>query len=88
MNAVAEQPVVDNYLEPLQECFTPEVAARILALRADQKRQDRLDELAEKNKEGTLTESERREYALMVHAGNLISVIQSLARSYLARRAA
>ncbi len=71
---------LDRVLDPLAGCFTPEVARRIAALEADPDLQDRIDELAEKCNEGTLTDSERREYADYVDAFHLVGILQAKAR--------
>jgi hypothetical protein len=39
--------VLDQVIDPVGECFTPEVAKRIAALRATPAVQSRLDELAD-----------------------------------------
>ena len=66
-------------LDPVGECLTPEVAARIVALRADARLQGRLDELAEKNAEGKLTPREEAEYEAYVEALDVIAILQAKA---------
>ena len=63
------------------KCLTPEVAREIADLRADPELQARLDELAAKANEGALTEQERADYRAYIDAIDLISVLQSKARS-------
>lgn len=75
---------LDRILDPIRECFTAEVAARIVALRADPTVQARLDVLADKNNRGTLQDDERSELQAYVQAGNLIAVLQAKAQSFLA----
>lgn len=75
-----EPTVLARLLEPLVHCLTPEVAQNIVNLRADNALQARVDLLAEKNTEGTLTEEEREEYESYVHAANFISILQAKAR--------
>lgn len=72
-------------LDPLVDCLTPEVAARILALRADDATQAKIDDFAERHHEGQLTPEELDEYTAMVHAASMISVLQAKARAALAR---
>ncbi|HKI33504.1 MAG TPA: hypothetical protein VKA46_16740 [Gemmataceae bacterium] len=74
---------LDQLLDPVRACLTPEVATRIAALRADPTTQAELDLLAEKNAEGQLTPEERAKYEALVRAGNLIAVLQAKARSVL-----
>jgi hypothetical protein len=49
-------------LDPVAQCFTPEVAKRVAELRADPAVQARIEELAEKCNEGTITPEEMAEY--------------------------
>lgn len=72
--------LLDQLLDSIVECFTPEVAARIAALRANPKIQRRLDKLAEKNAAGTLTAQEKDEYSSCVEALDLIAILQTKAR--------
>lgn len=72
-------------LEPVGECFTPEVAARVANLRASPKVQARIDELAEKNTEGEITKEELAEYDSYIHAIDFIAVLQAQARLVLKR---
>lgn len=81
--AVAEPPVLDRLLDPIRECLTKDVAAKVAALRADAGTQAKLDEFVEKNKEGTLSAQERSQYDTMFQAGAMIAVLQAKARSVL-----
>jgi hypothetical protein len=84
MDAVLDLKTLDLLLDPVRDCLTPEVAARIAGLRADPAVQARLEELAERNREGTITPEERASYESLVRAINLISVLQAKARAALA----
>jgi hypothetical protein len=83
MSTTAELHTLDRLLDPVRDCLTPEVAARLVGLRADETVQAKLDALAERNAEGTLTPDERTEYEALVSAGNLIAVLQAKARAAL-----
>jgi hypothetical protein len=74
---------LDRLLEPLAGCLSPEVAAKVAELRADEAMQGRLDYLADRSNEGSLTEEEREEYAGYLHAIDVIAVLQAKARSQL-----
>ena len=76
---------INRFLEPVVDAFTPELAHRIADLRADPELQARVDELAEKANEGTLTSEEDAEYKSIVEAADIVSIIQSKARRYLAQ---
>jgi hypothetical protein len=78
---------LDRILEPVSQCFTPEVAQRFIQLRTDPQFQARVDELADKCTEGELTEEERSEYETYVRAGNLIAILQAKARKLLETQA-
>jgi hypothetical protein len=88
MSTVHESSVLDEVLEPVANCFTPEVARRIAALRASTTLQARLDELARKANEGQLTDADREKYEAYVEAIDLIGILQAKARRILASDAA
>ena len=75
--------VLDRMLDPLAQCFTPEVARRIANLRADGAMQRRLNELADKSAVGSLTPDEQAEYRAYVEALDLVGVLQAKARAVL-----
>jgi hypothetical protein len=77
---------LDRLLEPLAASLSPDVAARIADLRADEAMQSRIDYLAERANEGLLTPEEREEYAGYLHAIDVIAVLQAKARSLLRRQ--
>ena len=77
MNAVQ---LLDRILDPITDAFSPEVARRMLALKADDEMQSRLDELAAKSTSGQLTDDERAEYKNYVDVIDLISVLQAKAQ--------
>jgi hypothetical protein len=72
--------LLDDLIEPVSQCFTPEVAKRIAELRASPVTQHRIDELADKCTEGTLTDEEKDQYADYVRTINFIGVLQAKAR--------
>jgi hypothetical protein len=79
--AMAAASVLNRLLEPLTDCFTPEVARRVATLRADPETQARLDELAAKANEGDLTDEENDEYSAYVDAIDMIGILQAKARA-------
>lgn len=74
---------LDRMLEPVSDCLTPEVARRLAQMRADPELQARIDDLADRCTEGTLTAEEKLEYETYVRAGNLIGILQAKARKLL-----
>lgn len=75
--------IINELLEPVRECLTPEVARRIVELRASPRLQSRVDELADKSNAGTLNESERSDYEQYVKFSQFISLLQIKARNLL-----
>ena len=76
---------LDSLLEPLAGCLSPDVAAKIADLRADEAMQTRIDYLADHANEGLLTDDEREEYAGYLHVIDVITVLQAKARCQLHR---
>ena len=58
--------VIDEILDPVADCLTPDVAKRLTELRLNPTTQARIDELAGQANEGLLTPDERAEYADIV----------------------
>jgi hypothetical protein len=76
-----------TWLEPVGQALNPEASRRLLSLRADDRAQERVEELADRNTEGLLTAEERAEYENMVAAAAVINVLQAQARAKLAETA-
>ena len=70
-------------VDPIGKALTPDAARAILAVRADDETQDRIDELAYRCTEGRLSPEERAEYQEFVSLFNLLALLQSRARSVL-----
>jgi hypothetical protein len=77
--------VLDQLLDPVTRCLTPEAAESLLQLHAPVQAQARIEALADKCTAGTLTPDEEAEYDSYLSAGNLIAVLQAKARTLLAR---
>lgn len=75
-------------LQPVTESITPEVAKKLISLRADDSAQARIDELADARNEGTITPTEEDEYRSLIAAASVIAVLQAQARTILARHPA
>lgn len=69
---------------PDQPNLSPEAACAILDLRFDGSAVCRMNELADKNRQGTLTESERQELEQYLRVGNFLNLMQAEARLSLA----
>ncbi len=72
-------------LDPIAECFTPEVAKQIVALRTDPDVQARIEELAEKCNEGMITPEETAEYDAYIRAMDMVAVLQKKAQSLISQ---
>ena len=79
---------LDRLLEPVSRALTPEVAKRLVALKADEQVQQRVDELLDRNAEGQITPEEKSELEALVAAGDMISILQAKARLLLAGNSA
>ena len=75
--------VLGKILDPLADALTPDLAQRLVSLRADDETQALIDKLGEKANEGTLTELERRQYETYVRATTLVSILQAKARKFI-----
>jgi hypothetical protein len=88
MSSAPNLSLLDRLLDPVTQALSPEAARRLVDLRADDVAQERIDLLADKCTEGTLSPDERAEYESLVHAANLIAILQSKARAMLSRNPA
>jgi hypothetical protein len=75
--------LLERMVDPISRVLTPESAEEILQVRVDEETQHRIDELADKCNEGTLTRDEGSEYQSYISWFNLLSVLQAKARTYL-----
>jgi hypothetical protein len=67
-------------IESQPDDITPETAKYFLRLGFSEEDQIRMQDLAQKSEEGSLTEPEAREFDTYLHIGNLLAVMQSKAR--------
>jgi hypothetical protein len=75
---------MEEMLEPLSAALTPESARVLSGLQAKPSMQRRIDELAARCNEGSLTNDERIEYETYVRIGNLFALIKAKAKRLLA----
>jgi len=80
--------VLHRLFDPVEKCLTPEFARRLVGVRAPADVQERLDVLADKSSDGTLTAEERCDYETYVRTINFIGVLQAKARAFLESEAA
>jgi hypothetical protein len=84
METANPAPALDRLVGPLAECLTPESARRLLALKADPKLQARVDYLAGRCIQGSLTPEQRAEYGKYVTFSTFVAILKSKARQLLA----
>ena len=75
---------LDRFLQPVTEAFTPELARALVDLRADSELEAEIEVLRQKANMGTLSADEEVAYKDFVEAVDVISIIQSKARRFLA----
>ena len=75
---------LDRFLQPVTEAFTPELARALVDLRADSELEAEVEVLRQKANMGTLSPDEEVAYKDFVEAVDVISIIQSKARRFLA----
>ncbi len=86
MDATSHQSaILSDMLEPLTDSLTLESAKRLANLKAKASVQVRLDELAEKSNEGTLTQEETEEYEMYVRVGSVLNLLKAKARQALSQ---
>jgi hypothetical protein len=74
---------LNQLLEPLSRSLGTEAAQQILAFRIDPVVQTRIDDLADRCNEGSLTGPERSEYEGYVEGISLINILKAKARRVL-----
>ena len=72
---------LSKLLDPVAECFTPDVAKHVAELQADAGVQARIDELAEGANDGLLSEDETAEYDAYIQAMDVLAILQARARA-------
>jgi hypothetical protein len=74
----------DRATDGLLQVFTRQQAEALVQFRGDPSLRSRIEDLAERNTEGELTESEQAEYEGYVRANKFIATLQAKARKLLA----
>jgi hypothetical protein len=77
-----------DLLEPLGDCMTPEVAEKVIQLRASAAANDRIGLLAGKSATGTLSHDDREEYEAYVSTGTFIAILQAKGHEIIRRSGA
>lgn len=69
-------------ISPVIHMLSPDQARQLLEYRGDERLRQRIDELATKSNEGTLSPQEFAEYQGYVRANKFIAVLQAQARKF------
>jgi hypothetical protein len=75
--------LLEELIDPVGRCLTPEVARRIVELRASPALDARIQELGQKCNEGELSGEEQTDYETILRFIKFLSVLQSKARALL-----
>jgi hypothetical protein len=84
---MATASALDRFLDPVTACFTPQVAQRIAELQLDSELLSRIEQLAQKANDGTLTAAEDEEYKEYIEGGDMLALLQAKARRFLRQHA-
>jgi hypothetical protein len=86
MIQATHESALQRVLAPVTDCLTPEVARRIIDARLDPAVQRRLNKLAPKANLGTLTDTERSEYAALIDGVDILAIFKAKARLLLSEQ--
>ena len=75
---------IDLVFDSAAATITPEVARWLSDFRASPQFEARLEDFAERNTEGRLSDEERDEYSALVELGDIFSILRLRARKFLA----
>ena len=81
---ITEADILEQVIDAEQAGFPAEVAQAIVGLRFSQKAIRQMNDLAEKNRQGTLTEAEQALMQRYLRVGNFLNLRQAKARQSLA----
>jgi hypothetical protein len=76
--------LLEASLEAVGRSLNQEAALKLLELKASPILQERIDALADRCGEGVASDEELSEYDSMIHAANVIAILQAEARRVLA----
>lgn len=83
MTSQPATPLLEELLDPVGRCLTPEAARRLVALRASPAFDARIQELGQKCNEGLLSSQEQADYETIARFIKFVAVLQSKARALL-----
>lgn len=83
-DTVTEADVLDQLVTAEQPGFSKEAARALLSLRFSPAAVSRMDELAERNRQGALSEADRAALERYLRVGHFLNIVQAKARVRLA----
>lgn len=87
MKTESSTPALEELIAALADCLTPDSARRVIALKADPRLQERVDDLAARHSQGLLAPEEHAEYGSYVSYSTVVAILKSKARQLLASSA-
>lgn len=72
--------ILEQILDPLTDCLTPQAASKIVDFEVDAETQERVTTLAVKAQSGSLSEADKAEYHDLIEAFDLVAMLKSKAR--------
>lgn len=84
-STITEAEILQEVIGADQGDLTPEVAQSVLRWKFTDRATTRINDLAVRNNQGTITETEREELAKYLRVGSLVNVVQAKARVSLKR---
>jgi hypothetical protein len=82
LHPMSAQTAFQRGLSPLLQLLLPGREDAVLAVQPDQPLRERIEELAAKNTEGSLSPDEREEYAGYVRANKFVAVLRREAKKF------
>ena len=79
--------ILERIFEPVGQSLTPDSAQAIASWTIDADTQQRIDDLADKSNNGTLSNDEATEYDRYLSAFDIVAILQSQARAVLEKSA-
>jgi len=79
---MTETDVLNQLLTAEEQGFTLDSARALLSLRFSSTAIDRMNELAAKNQQGTLTDAERADLEKFLRVGNFLNIVQAKAHHF------
>jgi len=84
---MGDRALLDQLLDPFTQCLDAESARRVIAFGISPAVEQRVNVLAQRANEGTLTEDERTDYEALINAADFIAILKLKAQRKLTSNA-